>query len=251
MFLLLSLVLVGMTAVYGENAIIAPFNSTVSLTCNHGYDVNDLKYVRWIIRERGNHSQEARLGELLRKWGDDISGRAIHGQHPKLVSFDFSTGNLVVSHMGCEDDYSYDCDLRTRKGGGEETAASHDVHLGIPAETPSIKISDSTSSLILPAGEPCTLFTPRAETFIIESTITSRPALNITINSRSINTTCVPGGICANFSEVTCTMKEEFPAEEANNLQVIMAYEDLMTWEFCIGSMVQSTSALKGTSGFQ
>ena len=151
--------------------------------------------------------------------------------------------------MGCEDDKSYDCDLRTKKGGGEETAAFHDVHLGIPAETPSIKISDSTSSLILSAGEPCSPFTPRAETFIIESTITSRPAINITINNRSISTTCLPGGICANFSQVTCTMKEELQAEEANNILIIMAYEDLMTWEFCIGSVVRSgltDAALKG-----
>ena len=237
----LLLLCAGFTAVSSaepnKTVIFQPFNSNLSLICNHGYDLSVATIVRWgwDYIEVGDYFNQ---GTLL--WVDASNkrtGTAIDNN--TLVSFDHESGNIVFKEIHCYENRLFLCKMLGPNFLSLE--AKRDVYLGRP-DYPRVTISSGVNSVRLSNSTECKPFTVTTDTVTVESSVSSRPKVNISINGQAINLACNPYGLCADSGQVQCVMMETLRVTMEQELHVVITYmgrtdegsQQLLSWNYCV-----------------
>ena len=238
--LLLLLVCAGFGAVSSakpnKTVIFQPFNSNLRLICNHGYDPSVATNVEWTYLEGGllAHRPVTLLSvSSIRRYGTAIDSNT-------LVSFDYESGNIVFKESHCYENQLFQCKIY-----GINlflTMAKRDVYLGRPADYPHVTISSGINSVRLSNSTECTPFTVTTDTVTVESSVSSRPKVNISMNGQAVNLACNPYGLCADSGQVQCVMMEMLRVNVERELHVVITYmgrtdngsQQLFSWNYCV-----------------
>ena len=246
----LLLLCAGFAAVSAEldkTDIFLPFNSSLSLICNHTIDPPWLE-ISWKHQVSGTRTNTA----LLYQPDRPLRGYAI----PTLVSFQNETGDLEFIEASCYEHGLFKCNVDT----GTDLSTVHHpqalvgVHLGQPAHDPLVTVTsdDIDGAELYNSSSQCTEFTVTTDTVTVETSISSRPKVNVSINGHEVDLTCSPYGPCNESGQVRCEMMETLSVKNmGRELRVEIVYltsteeepHELLTWKYCANFDVVTTKA--------
>ena len=81
------------------------------------------------------------------------------------------------------------------------------------------------------------------DTVTVESAVSSRPKVNISMNGQAVNLACNPYGLCADSGQVQCVMMEMLRVMNVEReLHVVITYmgrtddgsQQLFSWNYCV-----------------
>ena len=223
--------------------IVASFNHTLELICN--YSSTSVTINRWIFDNKYKAFQPDFLIEQVGESATPTYSANITAD--RIVSWNYSTGNLVINQLTCWEDQRYTCDANFKKN------TTLDVRVGAPADTPHVNIHVGATIVKLEPGQECEVMelpgTNEAD-ILIESSVLSRPAVDFSINGENASKSCTPDGMCAEVGEVRCNLSEKYTVNFMERyLRITIKYEFLDPWKFCAEFPPPTTTSLSTAPG--
>ena len=171
MLFVFQLVFAGYLCVVCGETIVTSYNDTISLVCDHNESVETVIMARWKFDDKYKDNEEDVLYQVF---GEDTPKYSGNLTEDRVVSWNYSTGNLIIDGLDCWGDQRYTCQIFVNR---LIDIAEHKVKLGRPAEEPYVSIRAGSTTVMLAPGQQCQQLPGTDETSIlVESSVRSNPA---------------------------------------------------------------------------